>query len=215
MRGRYETSPARSACSASVRIGRASHSWYARAAMIEAASDAELLERIAAGGSSRTLAEVELCRRFAPRIQLYGVKHLRDSERSRDLTQTVLIAVIAAAREQRIDDPQRVDRFVFGTCRNTVARMREQTTRTPLAAEEHIAALANVPPPAVELQSLYGCIAKLEERASRVLMMSFLEERSADEIATKLSIAAGNVRVIRHRALGQLRQCLDSAEASP
>jgi DNA-directed RNA polymerase specialized sigma24 family protein len=46
-------------------------------------------------------------------------------------------------------------------------------------------------------------------------MMSFLEERSADEIATALATRAGNVRVIRHRALGFLRQCLDAEGGAP
>jgi len=177
-------------------------------------SDAELVECIAEAGPRRKAAEAALCRRFAPRIRLYGVKHLRDEDLTRDLTQTVLVAVLQAARQRRIDDPQRVDRFVFGTCRNTVARMRQQVARLPLATDEAIAALATVPPLTVELNALFACIAKLEERASLVLVMSFLEERSAAEIATKLSLAAGNVRVIRHRALGALRQCLDSGEGT-
>ncbi|HET6332837.1 MAG TPA: sigma-70 family RNA polymerase sigma factor [Polyangiales bacterium] len=177
-------------------------------------SDAELVECIAEAGPRREAAEAALCRRFAPRIRLYGIKHLRDEDLTRDLTQTVLVAVLEAARQRRIDDPQHFDRFVFGTCRNTVARMRQQATRLPLATDEKLAALVAVPPLTVELNGLFACIAKLEERSSLVLMMSFLEERSAAEIATKLSLETGNVRVIRHRALGALRRCLDAGEGT-
>jgi RNA polymerase sigma-70 factor (ECF subfamily) len=173
------------------------------------AADEELIQCIADDDPRREAAEAALCRRFAPRIRLYGLKHLRDADRTRDLTQTVLVVLLRAARERRIDDAERVDRFVFGTCRNTVARMRKQEARAPLAADETIAALAAVPSQTVELNALFGCLAKLEPRASQVVMMSFLEGRSADEIAVTLAARPGNIRVIRHRALGFLRQCLD------
>jgi RNA polymerase sigma-70 factor (ECF subfamily) len=201
-------------CDATPRLtGRAGAACYADAPMKDA-SDAELVQCIADGDPQRQAAEAALCHRYAPRIRLYGLKHLRDADRTRDLTQTVLVALLQAAREGRIDHPDRVDRFVFGTCRNTVARMRQHSARVPLATEEFIARLASVPPPVIELNALFACLAKLEQRASQVVMMSFLEERSADEIATALATRAGNVRVIRHRALGFLRQCLD-AEGGP
>jgi RNA polymerase sigma-70 factor (ECF subfamily) len=187
---------------------RASASCYACAVM-EEASDEELVQCIGDADPRREAAEAVLCRRFAPRIRLYGLKHLRDADRARDLTQTVLVALLRAARERRIDDPERVHRFVFGTCRNTVARMRKQELRVPLATDEAVAALASVPPPTIELNALFACLAKLEQRASQVVMMSFLEGRTADEIALALAARPGNIRVIRHRAVGFLRQCLD------
>jgi RNA polymerase sigma-70 factor (ECF subfamily) len=177
---------------------------------MEDATDEDLVQWIADADPRREAAEVVLCRRFAPRIRLYGLKHLRDADQTRDLTQTVLVALLRAARERRIDDPQRVARFVFGTSRNTVARMRKQAARVPLATDEAVAELAAVPPPTIELNALFACLAKLEQRASQVVMMSFLEQRSADEIAVALASRPGNIRVIRHRALGFLRQCLDA-----
>lgn len=175
---------------------------------MEDASDLEIVRRIA-GSENRAEAESVLCRRFAPRIHLYGVKHLGDADRARDLVQTVLVAVLAAAREGRIDDPARLDRFVFGTCRNTVSRLRLTAARFSPTEDAAIAKLATTEPQPVELNALFGCMSALEARARGILMMSFVEERSAEEIATKLATNAGNVRVIRHRALAALRQCLD------
>jgi RNA polymerase sigma-70 factor (ECF subfamily) len=195
-------------------LGQVRAAWY-RCARMEDVSDLELVQWIAAEGPHRANAEAALCRRFAPRIRLYGQKHLRDPERTQDLVQTVLVAVLQAARERRIDDPARVDRFVLGTCRNTVSRMRQQMARVPLVSDEVIAELATVPPRTIEMNALFACLSKLEWRASQVLLMSFLEERAAEEIATKLAIAPGNVRVIRHRALGQLRQCLEPEASAP
>jgi DNA-directed RNA polymerase specialized sigma24 family protein len=50
----------------------------------------------------------------------------------------------------------------------------------------------------------------LEERARKVVTLAFRDDRSADEIAGTLATTAGNVRVIRHRALQALRNCLDA-----
>jgi RNA polymerase sigma-70 factor (ECF subfamily) len=38
--------------------------------------------------------------------------------------------------------------------------------------------------------------------------MSFFAEKPAEEVGAQLGITGGNVRVIRHRALGRLRQCM-------
>ena len=89
------------------------------------APDGELVRPIAARAADAPAAEAELCRRFAPRIRLYGLRHLRDEERARDLVQAVLLAVLQAARAGRIADPERVDRFMLGTSRNVAQRMRE------------------------------------------------------------------------------------------
>lgn len=173
------------------------------------ASDAELVAAIARGDAAAHAAESELCRRFAPRIRLYGLRHLRDEERARDLTQHVLLSVLEALRAQRVDDPARLDRFVLGTCRNVAQRLREREQRTPLADAASLERL-HVEPMRMELRPLYACLSQLEARARAILMLSFVEERSADEIATALHLQASNVRVIRHRALHAVRNCLDA-----
>src|SRR5690349_1402558 len=59
-------------------------------------SDAQLVRRIGAGERE---AEAELFHRMAPRIRLYGLRHLRDVQASEDLTQNVLITIIEALRQ--------------------------------------------------------------------------------------------------------------------
>jgi DNA-directed RNA polymerase specialized sigma24 family protein len=41
-----------------------------------------------------------------------------------------------------------------------------------------------------------------------VVLLTFQEDRSADEIASELGTSAGNVRVLRHRALLALQRCV-------
>ena len=41
-----------------------------------------------------------------------------------------------------------------------------------------------------------------------MLVFSFYEDESAERVGEMLGLAAGNVRVIRHRALQRLRDCV-------
>jgi RNA polymerase sigma-70 factor, ECF subfamily len=188
--------------------------WYAAVvsaddAHDDAATDGDLVQAICAGGTSARNAEALLCARYAPRVRLYGLRHLRDEQRARDLVQSVLIGVLQAARAGRVQDLDKVDRFVLGTCRNTMLRMRELDARTVPVPDEELLAVAIEPPESLDLGRLIHCVSLLEERARQVTLLSFQQERSADEIAGALGMSEGNVRVVRHRALLALRRCLD------
>jgi RNA polymerase sigma-70 factor (ECF subfamily) len=41
-----------------------------------------------------------------------------------------------------------------------------------------------------------------------VVVLAFFADKSSDEVAKELGLSPGNVRVIRHRALGRLRSCM-------
>jgi DNA-directed RNA polymerase specialized sigma24 family protein len=43
-----------------------------------------------------------------------------------------------------------------------------------------------------------------------VLVLSYCEERSTDEIAGLLGLSPGNVRVMRHRALARIKDCVEA-----
>jgi RNA polymerase sigma-70 factor, ECF subfamily len=47
-----------------------------------------------------------------------------------------------------------------------------------------------------------------------VIVMTFYDDRPADTVAADLNLSAGNVRVIRHRALARLRNCLTAKEGA-
>jgi RNA polymerase sigma-70 factor (ECF subfamily) len=180
--------------------------------MIPDVADRELVRRIARRDGARE-AEGELCRRFAPRVRLYGLRHLQTEDRAADLVQGVLLAVLEAAREGRIEEPDRVDRFVLGTCRNIAMRVRQREARMKPAEGAELDAGAFVPDFArIDAGALMQCMSKLDGRSRTVLILSFQAESDADEIAKITETTAGNVRVVRHRALAQLRRCLDGAE---
>jgi len=183
--------------------------------MFEGEADGVLVRRIAQSDRAPE-AEAELCRRFAPRVRLYGLRHLRTEDRAADLVQLVLLAVLEAARGGRIEKPDQVDRFVLGACRNTALRERlhesriQPTELAKLDVGSYLPELEGIP-----VRALNRCMSKLDRRSRAVVLLSFQDESSADEIARALETSAGNVRVLRHRALAQLRRCLDGGEGAP
>lgn len=160
--------------------------------------------------------EPGICRRFAGRIRVYGLRHLRDEQAARDLVQQVLLATIEALREGRVQSPERIDAFVLGTARNIARDMRRSGVRQKRVAEKASAALPEgwEPEwPRVDRVRLERCLRRLEPRERVVVTMTFAEDRTAEEIGQALSLTTGNVRVIRHRALARLRTCVEGGEA--
>jgi RNA polymerase sigma factor (sigma-70 family) len=60
---------------------------------------------------------------------------------------------------------------------------------------------------AEELARVRGCLLLLNELQRRVVMLSLLEERPHQHVATLLGISVGYVRVLLHRAREHLRSC--------
>jgi len=175
-----------------------------------AEDDAELVRQIANSGEFAREAEQTLCRRYGPRALLYGLRHLRDADHARELAQSVLLALLLAVRQGRVAEPDHLDRFVLGTCRNVAIRMREHAMRAePTELAELDVAMEVPEPEVVDLRALSRCLASIDARARVVVHLSFHEQRTAEEIAQRLGTTAGNVRVLRHRAVARLRRCLD------
>ena len=55
---------------------------------------------------------------------------------------------------------------------------------------------------------LTRCLQQLAERDRAVVLMSFYDEQTAADVAGFLGVSEGNVRVIRHRAIHRLRDCM-------
>jgi len=173
-------------------------------------SDAELAPRIAEGDLE---AEAEMCRRMAPRIQLYGLRHLRSAAAADDLVQQVLLKVLEALRHGRLREPDKVAQFVLGTCRLTVRDQRRSVQRQEELLATFGGDLVPAPPPMPRLddRQLVGCVQALEERERSVVVMTFYDDQTSAETARFLGISEANVRVIRHRALQRLRACMGAA----
>lgn len=170
-------------------------------------NDADLAPRIAEGDRE---AEAELCRRMGPRIQLYGLRHLRSPSAADDLVQQVLLKVLEALRATRLREPEKLAHFVLGTCRMTVMDLRRTGRRQKdLLTMFGRDLVPDSPPlPRLDDRQLAGCVQALNERERSVIVMTFYDEQTGAETAGFLGISEANVRVIRHRAIQQLRACM-------
>jgi len=171
-------------------------------------NDAELVRQI---GSGDREAEGELYRRMAPRARLYGLRHLRDCHAAEDLAQQVMITTLEALRAGRLREPEKLTSFVLGTCRMTVLDQRRGVYRKERLLERFGADLDGGPQflvASLDHDRLTRCVQNLKERERTVIVMTFYDEQIGTDVASFLGISEANVRVIRHRAIHQLRDCL-------
>jgi len=185
-----------------------------------ASDDASLVRAIiaAAPGMDRK-AEAEICRRLAPRIRLFGLRHLRDAHAAADLAQQVLLMAIEKLRAGELREPDKLTSFVLGMSRLTVLDLRRNAARRDALLRQYGDLADVVAPPEpkeVDQQKLSACMKNLSERARSVLILSFFGDKGAAEVGRELGMSAENTRVIRHRALLQLRDCMGAgSKATP
>lgn len=178
--------------------------------------DGDLARRImAAEPATGSAAEAELCRRFAPRIRLYGLRHLRSEAAAADLVQEVLLLTLQKLRAGAVREPQRIASFILGTCRQVVIDGRRSGARRERILDTFVAdlpLLTHDDTYAVDGERLQHCLERLPERERSVLVMTFYDDRSAEAVGAELGLSAGNVRVIRHRGIERLRTCMQAVE---
>jgi RNA polymerase sigma-70 factor (ECF subfamily) len=182
---------------------------------VETASDGDLARAIAAAPAGAAQAqEAELYRRFARRVRLYGLRHLRDDAAADDLAQQVLLTAIERLRAGDVRNPDEIGSFILGTSRLQAGAMDRKARR-----REGLLALFHAPdryvepaPPPGDLDAVERCLQRLAERDRRVLILTFHAEQSSAAIAEELGVTNAVVRVARHRALGRLRDCVGLPE---
>jgi len=174
--------------------------------------EAALARRIAAAAPGLdAAAEAELYRRLGPRVRLYGRRHLRDDEEAHDLMQQVMLTTLEKLRAGELREPGRIVSFVFGMCRMVTLDIRRGARRRDALLEKFGADLpyADIAiAPRLDEARVAACLERLGERERSVLLLSFYEEETAEKVGDTLGLSAGNVRVIRHRAMERLRACV-------
>ena len=181
-------------------------------AMQDTASDEALARRIAGGPPGSTdPEEAELYRRFAPRVRMYGRRHLPNAAAADDLAQDVLLLTIQRLHAGEVRQPEDIGSFILGTSRmmahgeRRVARRREA-----LAARFMETTMETAPSSIAELDAprVAACLRALAERDRLVVLLTYYADREAPRIAEDLGVSPGAVRAIRHRAMARLRDCV-------
>ena len=136
-------------------------------------------------------AETELYRRFAPRVRLFGLKHLPDRSAADDLAQQVMLVVITRLRAGEVREPDQIGSFVLGTSRMMVAGQRRgERRRAAIVArfEPFDEATETSNDLALDSRRLAPCLAALRERERTIVLIDVLRRQ----------VGNGNRRGARH-----------------
>jgi RNA polymerase sigma-70 factor (ECF subfamily) len=172
---------------------------------------AELVPQAAAGDRA---AEEALCRRFVPAIRAFARRRLRTEDAIAEFAQDVLLILVESLRAGAVEDPARVGGFVLGICRNLArdrVRLRERREALWDRFGSTVTAIETAELPERDghlVAHLEDCLSQLSERAREVVRQAYVDGASNGDIAGRLATSEGNVRVLRHRAVSTLRECL-------
>ena len=164
--------------------------------------DAGLARRVAARPAPRP-RQAELVRRFAPRVRLFGLRHLRDE--SNGPTSSAGHAHDHRATPGRAAQPERIGSFVLGTVAWSCAigGAHASARRGSWRPSPATWSPTRHPPRRSRARSgLQGC-----RSANGGARPHLLRRLRRSEVASELGIGRQRA-VIRHRGLEHLRQCV-------
>jgi RNA polymerase sigma-70 factor (ECF subfamily) len=160
-------------------------------------------------------AEAKLCAQLRPRVHAWALRRTRDEAIADDVAQHAVLVVLDAVRERRVEDPSRLAAFALGVAEKTLSSWRRGDVRRAALLErfgatfERETRLSETTRDAArDLSRVERCLGELPPRAQSVLVLTFFAERSCEEIASELSESVANVRVLRHRALKKMHDCV-------
>lgn len=156
-------------------------------------------------------AETVLCQRFAPAVRAFARRRLRDAAAVDEFCQDVMLLFVEAVRANKLADPERAGGFVLGICRNLARdRARTRDRRRELAAQLDVAETAYEPTPLAhyDVAHLEDCLSQLSARSRDLVRFTYVDAQPDAAIAAALDVTEGNVRIMRHRTLKALRDCM-------
>lgn len=178
---------------------------------VAGSTDAELARRIAAADEDPAAAEeAELCRRYGARLLAFGRRRLGSAERAADLAQDTLLLTLEKLRSGAVRDPERIGAFILGVARSLCRDHWPRDSRArPLdeVARELVATTLPATDP-IARSRVAPCVEALPDKQRAVVLLSFYAEQSSGEVADSLGLTPNHVRVLRHRGVAQLRDCL-------
>ena len=164
-------------------------------------------------GQGDRAAAGRICERFAPAVRAFARRRLVATEAVNEFMQDVMLVLVEALATKKLEQPERLPGFVLGICKNLARDRARQRERRAALFEQYAALVSSLTPevsekPTYEVLHLEDCLTNLSQRARDVVRLSFAEAKSHGDIARELSLTEGNVRVLRHRSLGVLRDCM-------
>lgn len=164
-----------------------------------------------------SLTESDLVARFWDRVRLFATRRVRDATAAEDIAQETLRRVVEALRAGRVENMNAIAGFVFQTAKHVCMHAHRSAGR-------EAAAMRKVADPSssgdVQPDALTSLVS--EERRARVrtalqslaeedrdlLRWLYFDHMDTSELAAKLDISQGALRVRKHRALQRLAEAL-------
>ena len=157
----------------------------------------------------------QLSDRFRERLRFFAARRLRDRDVAEDVAQEVLRRTLEALRAGRVENQEALPAFLFQTARHVCMQWgrsegRKARAFARLPSEEQdpevdpLAALITEE----RREKVREAFEELGSGDREVLALSYVESLGADEIATRLKLTPGAVRVRRHRALNRLAEIM-------
>jgi RNA polymerase sigma-70 factor (ECF subfamily) len=137
-----------------------------------------------------------------------------------DVAQETMRRVLEAVRHGRLRATEALPSFVFETARNVCRQRYRSDTRRGRALDRMRRWFSHaelVPDPVADIASdrnrstVRKALAQLAEADRDLLRMSFYETLDTAEVARRLGVTAGALRVRRFRALQRLRAILEGS----
>ena len=167
-----------------------------------------------------------LYRKYVAQVYSFALYELRDHHEAEDVTErTFMLALSGLSSFEERADPADGDAstfriWLFRIARNAVANQKRSARRRPVAPLEAAAGLADpfdVSHAAAvrdEARAAWEAVGRLPDDRRRAIVLRFVEEMSAAEIAGVLGRTEGAVRVLLHRALRSVAADLRRIDAA-
>jgi len=172
---------------------------------------AELARRVMAGDPH---AETELVNRYRRGLLVIATVRTHDREAAQDLAQDILMAVLKALRSERLQDPQKLTAFVYGTARNLINNYLKSRTRHPESDLESVDEPSTDPVEEIESADRQRVVRRELARFSpidqQILLLSLVDGHSLLEVAERLRMSHEAVRARRSRMVRKIAKRLGS-----
>lgn len=158
-------------------------------------------------------AEESLVEAYYGRVFAMALVRTGNREVARDLAQEIMLAVLCALRQGRLNDPSGLTGYICATARNRIRyhfRHRKPEVSGPPQEIEDI----NLPDPEQCFQSeerrqlVLRAITHLSAAEQKILRLTLVEGLKSGEVADRLNLKPEVVRKRKSRAIHKLRQAL-------
>jgi RNA polymerase sigma factor (sigma-70 family) len=157
-------------------------------------------------------AEDELVERYRQPVYAVAAARTRDPEAARDLTQEILMGVLEALREGRLEHDDRLSAFVQGAARNRIntylANLIRDRARPSLPPSPSASTPEDIYQENERWIFVRRAFDRLKPRDRKILLLTLVDGLKPGEIAERLGISPERLRKQKSRALKRVRDAV-------